>query len=135
MNKKFSTLVTALLLSGALGTVNAKTVTVTSQKELKKYIENGVLTGLEGGDELVIKALANGKSYTIPFYNQKNGGSGEYVIVTTPNITIKGDGNPEIVGRLVLKADNITNHRYYDIGSVLQPGIWVMAGAKVKMAL
>lgn len=36
---------------------------------------------------------------------------------------------------IYLKADNITNHRYYDIGSVLQPGIWVMAGAKVKMAL
>ena len=35
---------------------------------------------------------------------------------------------------IYLKADNITNHRYYDIGDVLQPGIWVMAGAKVKIA-
>ena len=34
---------------------------------------------------------------------------------------------------IYLKADNITNHRYYDIGDVLQPGIWIMAGAKVKI--
>ncbi|MBR5061330.1 MAG: TonB-dependent receptor [Prevotella sp.] len=33
---------------------------------------------------------------------------------------------------LFIKADNITNHRYYDIGTVLQPGIWVMVGGAYK---
>lgn len=31
-----------------------------------------------------------------------------------------------------IKADNITNHRYYDIGTVLQPGIWVMVGGTYR---
>ena len=30
---------------------------------------------------------------------------------------------------------NITNHRYHDLGNVRQPGIWVMAGAKVNFNL
>jgi iron complex outermembrane receptor protein len=34
--------------------------------------------------------------------------------------------------QLYVKADNITAHRYYDLGSVKQPGLWVMAGAKVS---
>lgn len=34
--------------------------------------------------------------------------------------------------QLYVKADNITAHRYYDLGSVKQPGLWVMAGAKVN---
>lgn len=34
---------------------------------------------------------------------------------------------------LYLKADNLTAHRYYDLGGVRQPGIWVMAGCKVKI--
>ena len=33
---------------------------------------------------------------------------------------------------LFLKGDNLTAHRYYDLGSVLQPGLWVMAGASVR---
>jgi len=33
---------------------------------------------------------------------------------------------------LWLSADNITNHRYYDLGAVQQPGIWIMAGGKVN---
>ena len=108
MNKKFSTLVTALLLSGALGTVNAETVEVSSLKELKKYLsEAGVLTGLNGGDELVIKK----GNYDIPFYSRvanDGKGGGEYIIVNTPNIVIRGEGDPKISGRLVLTADNIT---------------------------
>ena len=36
---------------------------------------------------------------------------------------------------LYVQATNITDHRYYDLGSVPQPGIWVMAGAKVKLNL
>ena len=37
--------------------------------------------------------------------------------------------------QVYLQATNLTNHRYYDLGSVPQPGIWVMAGMKVKLAL
>ncbi len=33
---------------------------------------------------------------------------------------------------LYIKADNITNHRYYDIGTVLQPGIWLMVGGTYR---
>lgn len=35
--------------------------------------------------------------------------------------------------QVYVKADNITNHRYYDFGSVLQPGIWIMAGSQIKL--
>jgi iron complex outermembrane receptor protein len=34
---------------------------------------------------------------------------------------------------LFAKIDNLTNHRYYEIGSVLQPGIWIMVGGQVKI--
>ena len=36
---------------------------------------------------------------------------------------------------LYVKADNITGHRYYDLGAVRQPGIWIMAGGTVKIGL
>ena len=36
------------------------------------------------------------------------------------------------LSELYLQATNITNHRYYDLGSVPQPGIWLMAGVKLK---
>ena len=36
---------------------------------------------------------------------------------------------------LYVKADNITNHRYYDLGGVRQPGLWIMAGGSVKIGL
>ena len=36
------------------------------------------------------------------------------------------------LSELYLQATNITNHRYYDLGSVPQPGIWLMAGIKLK---
>lgn len=38
-------------------------------------------------------------------------------------------------GRWVLyvKADNLTGHRYYDLGGVKQPGLWIMAGGSVKL--
>lgn len=32
-----------------------------------------------------------------------------------------------------LKADNLTNHRYFDLGSVEQPGLWMMAGVSLKL--
>jgi len=34
---------------------------------------------------------------------------------------------------LYLKADNLTCHRYYDLGSVKQPGLWLMAGGSVNI--
>lgn len=34
-----------------------------------------------------------------------------------------------------VKADNLTCHRYYDIGAVKQPGLWLMAGASVNLSL
>lgn len=37
--------------------------------------------------------------------------------------------------QLYIQATNITNHRYYDLGSVPQPGIWVMAGARLRLSL
>ena len=36
---------------------------------------------------------------------------------------------------LFVKADNITCHRYYDLGAVQQPGIWVMAGGSISLGL
>ena len=35
--------------------------------------------------------------------------------------------------QLYVKADNITAHRYYDLGGVKQPGLWIMGGAKVSL--
>ena len=112
MNKKFSTLLMSVLLTGAFTSVDAKTVTVTSAKEFEALIENGLLTGgkdskLEGGDKLVIKALKNG-NYLIPFVNYRNGATGDYVVVDIPNLEIVGEGEPKIVGRLVLTGDDIT---------------------------
>ena len=37
------------------------------------------------------------------------------------------------VSELYVQATNITNRRYYDLGSVPQPGIWVMAGARIRL--
>lgn len=31
-----------------------------------------------------------------------------------------------------LEGNNLTSYRYYDLGNVLQPGFWLMAGAKLK---
>ncbi len=35
--------------------------------------------------------------------------------------------------QIYVKADNITSHRYYDLGGVRQPGIWIMAGGRIKI--
>ena len=34
---------------------------------------------------------------------------------------------------LYVKADNLTCHRYYDLGAVKQPGLWIMAGTKIEL--
>lgn len=36
---------------------------------------------------------------------------------------------------IFVQATNITNHHYHDLGNVPQPGIWVMAGARLKLSL
>ena len=36
---------------------------------------------------------------------------------------------------LYLEGNNLTNHRYYDIGNVRQPGFWLMAGGKIQLRL
>ena len=36
---------------------------------------------------------------------------------------------------LYAKIDNLTAHHYYDIGGVLQPGLWFMAGGRIRFAL
>jgi vitamin B12 transporter len=36
---------------------------------------------------------------------------------------------------LYVKADNITNHRYYDLTDIRQPGIWIMAGGNFTIDL
>ena len=37
------------------------------------------------------------------------------------------------LSELYVQATNLTNHRYRDLGAVPQPGIWVMAGARVRL--
>ena len=34
---------------------------------------------------------------------------------------------------IYLKADNMTCHGYYDLGTVKQPGLWIMAGTKISL--
>ena len=34
---------------------------------------------------------------------------------------------------LYVNVDNITCHRYYDLGTVKQPGLWIMTGAKLSL--
>ena len=36
---------------------------------------------------------------------------------------------------LYVTGDNLTAHRYYDYGNVQQPGLWIMAGAKINIDL
>lgn len=35
--------------------------------------------------------------------------------------------------KVYVKADNITNHMYYDIAGVMQPGLWIMSGVTVEL--
>ena len=34
---------------------------------------------------------------------------------------------------LFISSNNLTNHRYYDLSNVQQPGFWLMAGAKLRL--
>lgn len=35
--------------------------------------------------------------------------------------------------KIYVQADNLTAHRYYDLGGVLQPGLWLMAGTVINL--
>jgi len=35
--------------------------------------------------------------------------------------------------KIYVQADNLTAHRYYDLGGVLQPGLWLMAGIGIHL--
>ena len=37
--------------------------------------------------------------------------------------------------QVYVQATNITNHHYYDLAAVPQPGIWLMAGERLKLSL
>ena len=37
--------------------------------------------------------------------------------------------------QVFVKATNLTNHRYYDLGNIRQPGAWIMAGARWNLEL
>ena len=34
---------------------------------------------------------------------------------------------------IYVKGDNLTNHSYYDLGGVRQPGLWLMAGCTLHI--
>ncbi len=36
---------------------------------------------------------------------------------------------------LYIQGNNLTCHKYYDFANILQPGLWIMAGAKMKITL
>ncbi len=36
---------------------------------------------------------------------------------------------------IYVSADNLTSHRYYDLGNIKQPGCWIMGGLKLKFGI
>ena len=103
MNKKFSTLLLGALLAGAF-TANAERVT--TQEQFEALIKNGVLELPAGDLELV---FVGDEDFKVDYYQFNSGmkGGGEYLVVNTPNVTIKGEDGAQLTGRLVLAAENI----------------------------
>ena len=103
MNKKFSTLLLGALLAGAF-TANAERVA--TQAEFEALIKNGVLELPAGDLELV---FVGDEDFKVNYYQFNSGmrGGGEYLVVNTPNVTIKGEDGAQLTGRLVLAAENI----------------------------
>ena len=87
MNKKFSTLVATLLLSGALFTLNAAPV----------QVEDGLLNKTE--------ISVNGKNYT--FTQDIKLEANDYWLIDEEGITIDG-AKHKFTGRIVVKAENVT---------------------------
>ena len=103
MNKKFSTLLASALLAGAFTSVEA--AIVSSPEDLKDLIKGGVLVMPSGDNELIFAA---GEHIIEDNGLGKGWGGGEYFIVNTPNITIRGEQGSTVIGRIVLAADGIT---------------------------
>ena len=92
MNKKFSTLVAALLLSGALGTVYATDV---------KSIKDLTI------DETTHK-LANIKDGKLVLVDNIDLGDIPYLLIDQDNLEIDGQGRYTLKGRLAITAENVT---------------------------
>ena len=90
MNKKFSTLVATLLLSGALFTLNAAPV-----EDLTKV----------DGIELVQQ---NGKVKTITFTKDVTLTGKEYILVEEDNVVVDGQGKFKLNGHIVITGENCT---------------------------
>ena len=103
MNKKFSTLLLGALLAGAFTTANAERVT--TQEQFEALIKNGVLTLPAGDLELVFSGKTE---FEVPYFAHAGTAGGEYFIVNTPNVTIKGEEGTVLTGRMVLTSENVT---------------------------
>ncbi len=91
MNKKFSTLVATLLLSGALFTLNATPVTDLS-----------TVTGIE-----VVDATSTSPK-TIKFTDNVTLDENEYIYINEPGVVIDGQGKYTLTGHIVIDAENCT---------------------------
>ena len=89
MNKRFSTLVATLLLSGALFTLNAEPVSLDGIKD-KENIE-----WLKGDKGMTLKG-------NVVFNDQKN-----YLVIDKDNFVLDGNGK-ELTGHLVITGKNVT---------------------------
>ena len=89
MNKRFSTLVATLLLSGALFTLNAKPVSLDQIKDKSEieWADNGKSMKLTGN---------------VVFNDQKN-----YLVIDKDNFVLDGNGK-ELTGHLVITGKNVT---------------------------
>ena len=91
MNKKFSTLVAALLLSGALGTVYA--------------------TDVKSIDDLTIDPathkLANIDDNELVLVGDIDLGDIPYLLIDQPNLVIDGQGRYKLTGRLAITGENV----------------------------
>lgn len=67
-------------------------------------------------------------SWALRWQQRMNG----YTPYTKIDAKLRWDGGSY---ELYLKADNLTGHRYYDLGAVKQPGLWIMAGGSVRVKL
>ena len=92
MNKKFSTLVAALLLSGALGTVYATDVKLI--EDLKIDATTHKLANIEDGKLVLIGNIDLGDH--------------PYLLIDQDNLEIDGQGRYTLKGRLAITAENVT---------------------------
>ncbi len=96
MNKKFSTLVAALLLSGALCTVEAKDI---SQGDFNTLVEAIANNAVE------LPYIDDGK-FTLT--SNIDLGENTYLLITQNNLVIDGQGKYTLKGRLAIVANGVT---------------------------